>query len=64
MWEVVSFLIAFAAFMLILHYMVDPRELFRDINRLKGSEPRIQALEDEVKALKEAVDALQKSNQR
>lgn len=48
MWELVSFFLGFAVFMLVLNYFMEPKKLIEDIKSLKGSDKRIEALEQAV----------------
>ncbi|GIU08500.1 MULTISPECIES: hypothetical protein [unclassified Shewanella] len=57
MWELISFMLAFGVFMLIMHYWMDPKKLIEDIRSLKQSSDRIDLLEERVIELEKAVNA-------
>ncbi|WP_299807553.1 hypothetical protein [uncultured Shewanella sp.] len=57
MWELVSFMLAFGVFMLIMHYWMDPRKLIEDIRSLKQSSDRIDLLEQRIIELEKTVNA-------
>lgn len=51
MWELVSFMLALAAFFFIVNYMFEPKQLIEDIRGLKQSDSRIDELEKRVAEL-------------
>lgn len=51
MWDALSYLLAFGLIMLVLHYTMDPAQLFKDIRELRGSNQKINELEQRIAEL-------------
>ena len=60
MWDLVFFMIPLAVFVLIIHYLNEPEKKFEHINRIKGSDKRIEALENEINMLKVRIGSIEK----
>lgn len=55
MWELVSFMLGLAVFMLIVNYWMEPKQLIEDIKSLKGSSSKVDELEARVAELERIV---------
>jgi hypothetical protein len=58
MWEVVSLFAAMAVLMLLLNYFMEPKQLIKDIQALKGSNSKVAQLEQRVETLEKLVKTL------
>lgn len=58
MWEVVSLFAAMAVLMLLLNYFMEPKQLIKDIQTLKGSNSKVAQLEQRVETLEKLVKTL------
>jgi hypothetical protein len=58
MWELVSFMLAMGAFMLILNYLIEPKKLLEDIKSIRSSGSKVDELELRVEELEKIVKSL------
>jgi hypothetical protein len=58
MWEFVSLFAAMAVLMLLLNYFMEPKQLIKDIQALKGSNSKVELLEKRVATLEAQVKTL------
>lgn len=58
MWDVVSLFAAMAVLMLLLHYFIEPKQIIKDIQALKGSNSKVAQLEQRVETLEKLVKTL------